>query len=154
EVVGEAAHVVVRLDVRGPGAAARLHHVRVERALHQVVGRLTVRAGLGGDVPRGPLERANELAANGLALLLGVRDPLEGGQELGGRVDDVQLNPGRGDEVLLDLLRLALAQQPVVNEHAGQLVADGALDQGGGDGGVNPAGQPADRPAVANLVPD
>ena len=53
---------------------------------------------------------------------------------------------GGGDEVLLDLLGLALAQQPVVDEHTGQLVADGPLDQRRGDRGVDAAGQAADRP--------
>jgi len=35
EVLGQAAHVVVALDVGGAGAAARLHHVGVAGALHQ-----------------------------------------------------------------------------------------------------------------------
>jgi hypothetical protein len=35
QIVRESADVVVRLDVRGAGAAARLDHIRVERALHQ-----------------------------------------------------------------------------------------------------------------------
>ena len=35
QVVGQTADVVVGLDVRRPGAAAGLHHVGVERALHQ-----------------------------------------------------------------------------------------------------------------------
>ena len=35
------------------------------------------------------------------------------------RVDDVEVDAGRGDEVALDLLGLALAQQPVVDEDAG-----------------------------------
>ena len=44
-----------------------------------------------------------------------------------------QVDPGRGDEVGLDLLGLALAQQPVVDEDAGQPIADGALDDGSGN---------------------
>jgi hypothetical protein len=39
----------------------------------------------------------------------------------------------------------------VVDEDAGELVADGALDQGGGDCGVDAAGKPADDPAGADL---
>jgi hypothetical protein len=35
----------------------------------------------------------------------------------------VPVDAGGGDEVLLDLLSLALAQQTVVDEHAGELVA-------------------------------
>ena len=50
-----------------------------------------------------------------------------------GRVDDLQRHAGRRHEVLLDLLGLAGAQQPVVDEDAGQPVADGPLHQGGRD---------------------
>ncbi len=62
-------------------------------------------------------------------------------------VDDVQLDAGRGDEVALDLLGLALAQQAVVDEDAGEPVADRALHERRGDRGVDAAGQAADRPA-------
>jgi hypothetical protein len=40
----------------------------------------------------------------------------------------------------------------VVDEDAGQLVADGPLDERRCDGGVNAAGQPADDPPVADLA--
>ena len=40
EVLGQAAHVVVGLDVGGAGAAAGLDHVRVEGALDQELDRL------------------------------------------------------------------------------------------------------------------
>ena len=77
-----------------------------------------------------------------------VEEPLLG-------VDDVQGDPGGGDEVALDLLGLALAQQAVVDEHAVEPVADRALHDGRGDGGVHAAGEPADRPAgVADLGAD
>ena len=69
-------------------------------------------------------------------------------------VDDDEVDAGRGDEVVLDLLGLVGPQQPVVDEDAGQLVADGLLHQGRGDRGVDPAGQPADDPGVADLGPD
>jgi hypothetical protein len=51
-------------------------------------------------------------------------------------------------------LRLAQPHQPVVHEDAGQLVADGLVDQHGGDRRIDPARQPADHPAVAHLVAD
>ena len=73
--------------------------------------------------------------------------PASAVEELLGGVDDVQLDAGGGDEVALDLLGLALAQQPVVDEHAGELVADGPLHERRGDRGVDAAGQPADGPA-------
>ena len=42
----------------------------------------------------------------------------------------------------------------MVDEHAGEPVADGPLDQRRGDRRVHPAGQAADGPAVADLRPD
>ena len=66
-----------------------------------------------------------------------------------------RVDAGGGDEVALDLLGLALAQQAVVDEDAGQPVADRALDDRRGDGGVDAAGQPADGAAVlADLLAD
>ena len=44
-------------------------------------------------------------------------------------VDDDEVDAGRRDEVLLDLLGLSRAKQTVVDEHAGQLVADRLLHQ-------------------------
>ena len=69
-----------------------------------------------------------------------LEEPLRG-------VHDAQLDAGGGDEVALDLLGLALAQQAVVDEDAGQPVADGPLHDRGGDRGVDAAGQPADGAA-------
>ena len=43
-----------------------------------------------------------------------------------------------------DTLRLLAAQEAVVDEDAGQLVADGFVDERGGDGGVDAAGERAD----------
>ena len=55
------------------------------------------------------------------------------------RVDDLEVDAGGLDVVLLDLLGLALAEQPVVDEHRGQLVADGALHECRRHGGVDAA---------------
>ena len=51
----------------------------------------------------------------------------------------------------LHLLALVEAQQPVVDEDAGQPVADRAVDDERRDGAVDAAGQPADRPGLADL---
>ena len=53
-----------------------------------------------------------------------------------------------------DLLALVLAHQPVVDEHAGQLVADRAVHEQRGDRRVDPAGEPADHAPVADLGAD
>ena len=70
EVLGQPADVVVGLDRRrGVAVAARLDHVRVERALDQEAGVLE----LGGLL----LEDPDELLADDLALALGLVDPVE-----------------------------------------------------------------------------
>ena len=55
---------------------------------------------------------------------------------------------------MLNLLALAGAQQAVVDEDAGELVADGAVDEGGGHGGVHSPAQAADDVGVAHLLAD
>ncbi len=84
----------------------------------------------------------------------GSATPASAAEEPLGGVDDLELDAGRGDEVALDLLGLARAQQPVVDEHAGQLVAHRALHERGRDGAVDAARQPADHQPVADLGPD
>ena len=89
-----------------------------------------------------------------LRFVLRVGDAGERVEEPVGGVDGVQPRAGGGHEVALHLLALARAQQAVVDEHAGEAVADGALDERGGHRGVDAAGEPADRPAVADLRAD
>ncbi len=113
-----------------------------------------MRSGVRDHLAGGLLEGPDELAADDLALGLRVGHPGQRGRGTARRRRRHQLDAGGGDEVPLDLLGLACPQQPVVDEHAGQLVADGPLHQRGGDRGVDPAGQPADHPAVADLRPD
>ncbi len=55
---------------------------------------------------------------------------------------------------MFDLLGLALAQQTVVHEHAGELLADGLMHQSRRDGGVDAAGQAANHLGVADLLAD
>ena len=102
--------------------------------------------GVADDVERGLLEDADELPADDLALLLGVADPGERGEELLAGVDHAEVRAGGRDEVALDLLGLALAHEPVVDVDAGEPVADGLLDECGRDRGVDPAGERAQRP--------
>ena len=137
---------MVALDVGGAGAAAGLHHVRVQGALDQVVHLLALQhAGYGA------LEGAYELRADGLALRLRLGHAGELVQKRLALVHGDQLRAGGGHEVGLHLLALTLAQQAVVHEHAGQPVADGALHECPRDGGVHAAGQGADRTALADL---
>ena len=50
--------------------------------------------------------------------------------------------------------RLVQAQQAMVDEDAGELVADGAVDQRRGDAGIDTAGQAEDDLLVADLLAD
>ena len=82
EVVGQAADVVVGLDVGGAGAAAGLDDVGVERALHEERDRAAASAASPTISRLGGLEDPDELAADDLALLLRVGDPGERVEEL------------------------------------------------------------------------
>src|SRR4029077_3903408 len=49
-----------------------------------------------------------------------------------------------------DLVALTEAQQPVIDEHAHQLPADGPVQQGGDHRGVDSAGQPEQYPGATD----
>ena len=74
-------------------------------------------------------------------------------------VDHPEIDAQVRRKVLLDLLALVQPQQPVVDEDAGEPVADGAVHQRGGDRRVDAAGEPADhallrrRPAAGSARP-
>jgi hypothetical protein len=65
-----------------------------------------------------------------------------------------QLDAHRAPERLGDLFALALAHQPGVDVHAGELVADRPVHERGGDRRVDAAGERADRSAGADLGSD
>ena len=125
---GQAADVVVRLDLVGHAGILRrgaLDHVGVEGPLRQELERPR---------PGGVrLEDADEGVADPPSLLLGVADPGEFFEELPGGVGVDERHPEVAPEDLLHRLRLALAQEAVVDEDRREAVADRAVDQGGGD---------------------
>ena len=51
-----------------------------------------------------------------------------------------------------DLLRLALAQEAVIDEDAGERIADRLMNQHGGDGAVDAAGKAAEHASRADLM--
>ena len=123
----------MRLDGHGgpAGLGHALDHVGIERALGQKLGPAD---GLGLAV-----EHVDEQASDGLALGLRIGDALEAGQE-----DVARLHVDERDVVMVaeqpqHLAGLALAQQAVVDEHAGELIADGLVDQHCRHGGIHPA---------------
>ena len=134
---------MVALDVRGARAAAGFHNIRVQGALDEETHVLPLQHG-----GHGALEGTDELRTNRLTLRLRLRHAGELAQEGVTLIHRHQLRAGCGHEVLLHLLALALAQQTVVNEHAGQTVADRALHQRRCDSGVHAARQTTDGVAV------
>ena len=92
--------------------------------------------------------------ADGLALCFGVGDAGELAEEQVGGVAMHQRDVVVVAEEVDHLLRLAAAQQAVIDEDAGELVADRLVDQHGGDRGVDAAGEAADHAALAHLVAD
>src|SRR5690606_7328358 len=133
--LGQAADVVVALDQGGRVVADghALDHVGIERALGEVVG---VTDGL-----EGFFEHFDEGVADDLALFLGVGDALETAQEELRRVNDTQIDLEVPRVERLDLFAFAGAEQAVVNEDAGELLADGLVDERGGHGGIDSAGK-------------
>ena len=75
-------------------------------------------------------------------------------EELFGGVDVDHLGVQAAGEHVHHHLAFVRAQQAMVDEHAGELVADGAMDQRGGHGGVHAAGQAEDHFLVADLLAD
>ena len=100
------------------------------------------------------LEHVDERGADDLPLLLRIGDAGEAIEEQIGRVHEVERQVQLLAEALLDLIRLVVAQQPVVHEDARQPIADGPVNQHRGDGGIDAARQPAHDLARPDLLPD
>ena len=124
---------------------ARLDDVGVQRALHEEAGVLDV----GGHL----FEDADEGLPDGLALGFGIGDALEHAEEPVGRLDVDQVHVELAPERLLHLVGLARAHEPGVDEHTGELVADGPVHEGGRHGRVDPARQGAQHAGVGDLGP-
>ncbi len=123
-----------------------LDDVGIERALGQEFG--------AADFCRLGLEHLDEEPADGLALRLRVGDARERVEELlrGIHVDE-------RDVVVVaeqrhDLLGLVQPHQAVIDEDAGELVADRLVDQHRRDGAVDAAREAADHAALADLLAD
>ena len=141
---GEAPDVVVRLDDRRRTFHRHgLDNVRVESALDQVIDP--------AELARLFLKYLYELVAYDLALAFGVSDARESRQETlaGGYPHDVEVHLAVR---LQHLLELILPEQPGVYEYAGLAVSYRAGDERGGDRGVDPPRQAADRVPVADLA--
>ena len=135
----EAADVVVALDdgARVAVDGDALNDVRVGGALRE--------EGHVGDVRAGVVEHLDELAADDLALAFGLVDAGELREEAVGGVDVDERHLEGAAEELADAFRLVLAEQAIVHEDAGELVADRLVDERGGHGGIDAAGEAEDH---------
>ena len=141
-------HIVVGLDDGGAGLAvalalARLDPVGVDSALRE-------EAVLGAGADLVP-EHLIELGADYFALLLGVGDALEALHKVVAAVDADKVHIEQACERPFDEVALVLAHEPLVDENAGQLLADGTAEKSCGDGGVDSARKAEDHVFVADL---
>ncbi len=100
------------------------------------------------------LEHVDEQPADDLALGFRILDAGERLQEQLLGLDMHQRDVVGAAEQRDHLLGLAEPQQTVIDEHAGELLADRFMDQHGGDRGIDAAGQAADHLALADLLAD
>ena len=140
------ADVVVRLDRRRRAAHRhRLDDVRIESALREpahVVERV-----------RRLVEDLDEQVADALALDLGIDDVLQRGEKPLAGVDGADVE-AEVRERFLDHRAVAGAQQAVVDEDAGEPLADRAVQECGRDGRVDAARQAADHSTRRRLLAD
>ena len=97
------------------------------------------------------LEHGDELAADDLALGFGVAHAGQLAEEQIARVDADHFGVELALEHFHDEVALVQAQQAVVDEHAGQLVADGAVNERGGHALGKPRASPRDRHIAGGL---
>ena len=135
---------MVALDDRGV-ALAGLDDVGVDRSLNKIIYLADLLALF--------LKDADELLADDLALVLRLLNAVESLEEtlLGVDADEVYVPLG---ECFLNLVALVLAHKAVIDEHAGELVADGLGQQCRCDRGVNAAGEGEQHLAAADLFTD
>lgn len=145
DAVGQSADVVVALDDGGLAEAA-LDDVRIDRSLHEEVDL--------ADLLRFGLEDTDELLADDLALLLRLGHALELFVEplLGIDADEVQIVVPAGTEDGFDLIALVLSEEAVIDEDAGELLADRLRQEHRRHGGVDAARERAERLARADLL--
>ena len=121
---------------------AGFDHVRVDCPLRQIIHRAEL-------LPHF-LKHADERLTDALALLLRLRYAREPRKEPFLRVDANQADipPGKRRH---NFVALGLAQQSVVDEHAGELTADSLRQQRRAHGRVRAARQRQQHPSVPNL---
>jgi hypothetical protein len=124
---------------------ARFDHIRVQRALGEElrIGHIAA-ASLKTSMNRWPIRLRFSCGSSTPA-----RSPRNSVASTTRRSMSEVAAEGRFDE-----FAFVLAEQAVVDEDAGELVADRLVDQGRGDGRIHAAAEPADHALVAHLLAD
>lgn len=144
-VLRETAYIVMALD-GGCRCGAAFHHVRIEGALNEEFHVVQLVCFF--------LEGVDEFRADDLAFLFRFGDALEEGHEMFRciHMDEVHV------EFVLErfhyLFRFAETEEAVIDEYAGELIANGLVYENGCHGGVNAAGEGADDLVIAYLFAD
>ena len=133
------------LDQRGriAGDGHRFDHVGIQRALRQKFRRARA---LGRR-----LKNFDERLADDFAFAFRVGHAFEPAQKQFRGVLVLQLDFEMAPKNLLHHFRLAPAQQTIVDKNAGELVADGLVQQRRRHAGIHPAAQAENDPFLADL---
>ena len=143
---------MVRLDGSArPLERDTLDHVGIERALCQKHRRAPQ---VLGNLLGGVFEDLDEGVADDLAFLLGLGHAGQAAQEQVRGIDGVEADVEMIAKGRLHLLPLAFAQQAVVDEDTGELVAQGLVQQHRRHRRIDPAGETQDHVLVADLLAD
>ena len=136
-IIRQTADVVVRFDVvraffRTVFTACGFDHVGVNRALRQPFG--------AGEFVRFSVEYFDEFLTDDFALGFGVGHACKFAHEIVHRIDANHFDAQMVGKHIHHHIAFVQAQQTVINEYAGELVANCAVNQRGSDGGVHAAG--------------
>ncbi len=140
QLLGQTTHVVVAFDGDGLLAlgAAGFDHVRVDGALRQPLG--TLAGSTTGDQLGGlGLEHLNKFAPDDLALGLWIAHSGKLAKKLLGRVNPDHLGVQLAHKHVHHQVAFVQAQQAVVDKDAGELIANGAVNQRCRHRRINPA---------------
>ena len=125
---------------------AAFNHIGIDGALRKMVA-LAKLSGL-------LLKYLHKVAADDLALGFGIGNALEVGKETISRVNVHQLHRKGLCEDINHLVAFAGAHKAVIHIDAGKPAADGAVEERGSHGAVNPAGKAQKHRSVAHLLAD
>lgn len=155
ELFGQAADVVVAFDGDGFFAfrSTGFDDIRVNGALGEE-GRALVTLATGLEAGSFGLEDFDEFAANDFAFLFGVAHALKVAEELFAGIDGDDVGVELAREHVDDHFAFVLAQQAVIDEDAGELIADGAVDERGSDRGIHATREAKDDFFIADLSTD